>query len=66
MMPMRERSSQARIVWCLALLPLGLAALVAATGLLAVPLAWGMAGIEWALAWLVRVIVTLLVVAGVL
>jgi len=63
---MRERSSQARIVWCLTLLPLALAALVAFGGLLAVPLAWLMAGIEWALAWLVRVIVTLAVVGGVL
>ena len=63
---MRDRSSQARIVWCLTLAPLALAALMACTGLLAVPLAWLMAGIEWALAWGVRIIVTLAVVGGVL
>jgi hypothetical protein len=63
---MRDRSTQRRVVWWVTLLPLGLAALVALTGFAAVPLAWAMAGIEWLLHWLVRVIVTLAVMVGAL
>lgn len=63
---MADRSAQRRMVWWITLLPISLAGIVALTGFAAVPLAWAMRGIEWALLWLLRVIVTLAMLAGLL